>query len=328
MAVEEIIKTTEVAPELGSAEYNTAMEAKFDASQVAETPEETPVEEPAAEVAEKPEGVPAKFYNKETGVVDYASLTKSYNELEKGKGKTKPKLEKAGVSESDALVLAQVKHDAAKALAEAEGATEEDKSAFIEADELLTLAKASAITAKKAEADADVAKDLVNKSGFDFDKLTAEYAEDGGLSEESILGLEAGGIPRATVESYIRGQEALATQWDNTAKAEAGGTEGYAEMVTWASNALSPEEIAAYDKAVNDEDIDSVKLAVRGLRAQYEDANGKEPELLGGTTSGQVSSSGYGSRAEMVKDMSDPQYARDAAYRQKVARKVAKTTAF
>lgn len=45
------------------------------------------------EVAPKPEGVPDKFYNAETGKVDYDSLAKSYTELEKKQ--SQPKQEEA-----------------------------------------------------------------------------------------------------------------------------------------------------------------------------------------------------------------------------------------
>jgi hypothetical protein len=53
-------------------------------------------EEPVEEIAPKPEGIPDKFYNETTGVVDYASLAKSYAELEKrNSAKASPKEEVA-----------------------------------------------------------------------------------------------------------------------------------------------------------------------------------------------------------------------------------------
>lgn len=334
MAVEETPKTTEAAPQEGSEEYNKAMMETYDASKakLAEDIGEAPPETPAVEVQEKPEGVPDKFYNKETGEVDYASLTKSYNELEKGRGKAKPveaNIAPAGlVSSADAVILAQVKHDAAKETAEADDATEEDKLAFNEASDALTLAQADAISAKKTEIDEEAARAIVEKTGIDFDGLAQEYQELGGLSEASVDNLVAQGIPKATVESYIRGQEALATQWEAEAKSEVGGEEGYATLTKWASTNLSADDVQAYDTVVNGGDINAVKLAVRGLKAQFEEANGKEPKLLGGTSGSSSSSSGYNSRAEMVQDMSDPRYAKDSAYRQQIANKVAKTTAF
>lgn len=327
--VEEVAMDTteESTPDIvvGSDEYNKQMADKFDASQES-TPEDT---EEKVEIPEKPDGIPAKFYNKETGEVDYASLTKSYNELEKGRGKVKATPDATPkVNSDDAVVLAKVRHDEAKTKADAEGATQEDKDAFALADEVLTLAKADAITARKTTEEANTAKALVEKSGFDFDELTTEYTNHGFLSEESIASLVEGGIPEATVESYLAGQEALAAQWENEAKSIAGGKEAYATMITWASKTLAPEEIKAYDTAVNNRDIDQVKLAVSGLKAKYEDSNGREPTLLGGTTGGNTSAGGYASRQEMVKAMSDPRYGQDPSYRAAVANKVGKTTAF
>jgi len=322
--------SVDVPPEAGTDAYNKEMADKFDASQGTEQPEEAAVEEEApVEVAAKPDGVPDKFYNKETGEVDYASLTKSYNELEKGRGKTKAKTEVAQkANPEDAVVLAKVRHDAAKEKAEADDATQEDLDALEFADEALTLAKADVITAKKADKDADAAKALVEKSGMDFDKLTAEYAEQGFLSEDSRASLVNGGIPEATIDSYIAGQEALAAQWEFKAKEAAGGEEAYASMTAWATDALTADEITAYDKAVNGNDIEAVKLAVIGLRAKYEDSNGREPRLLGGSTGGKQSTGGFDSRAEMIAAMSDPRYGKDPSYRKQVEAKVGKTTAF
>ena len=321
--------SVDVPPEAGTDAYNKQMAEKFDASQGTEQSEEATVEETPVEVAAKPDGVPDKFYNKETGEVDYASLTKSYNELEKGRGKAKPKPQEAlKVSTDDAVVLAKVKYDEAKEKAEADGATQGDKDSLEAADEALTLAKAGAITAREDSKKADEAQALVEKSGFNFDELAAEYADKGELSADSIEGLVKGGIPEATIHAYIAGQEALAAQWDTEAKEVAGGKEAYAEMIAWAGKALTPEEIKAYDTAVNTSDINQVKLAISGLRAKYEDSNGKEPRLLGGSTGGNQSTGGFGSRAEMIAAMSDPRYGNDPSYRKQVEAKVGKTTAF
>lgn len=327
MAELENIETPAAEPEVGTDAYNEAMAAKFDAAQGDET--EVVEEAETAEVPTKPEGVPAKFYNKETGEVDYASLTKSYNELEKGRGKTKAKTaEPLKVNADDAIVLSQVRHDAAKAKAEADGASQADKDALVVAEDDLTIAKANAITARKADSEAVAAKELVDKSGFDFEELSSEYAANGQLSQDSIDGLVAGGIPEATIESYIAGQEALAAQWESSIKETAGGPEAYADMISWATDGLTADEIQAYDTAVNGTDIDSVKLAVTGLKAKYEDEHGREPKLLGGTTGGNPSTQGFNSRAEMISAMADPRYARDPSYRKQIENKVGKTTAF
>lgn len=60
-----------------------------------------PVEVKPAEVPPKPEGIPDKFYNAETGVVDYASLAKSYAELEKKVSQPKAPEPNAGEAPKD-----------------------------------------------------------------------------------------------------------------------------------------------------------------------------------------------------------------------------------
>jgi len=77
-------ETLEVKPvdSTESPEYIAAMAAKGSAAVNGGVEPEAPAEIPA-----KPEGIPDKFYNAETGVVDYTALAKSYVELEKSKGK-------------------------------------------------------------------------------------------------------------------------------------------------------------------------------------------------------------------------------------------------
>ena len=51
------------------------------------------------EVAAKPEGIPDKFYDAETGKVDYDSMAKSYNELEKKQSGQKEEVKEESVEE-------------------------------------------------------------------------------------------------------------------------------------------------------------------------------------------------------------------------------------
>ena len=80
----------------------------------------------------------------------------------------------------------------------------------------------------------------------------------------------------------------------------------------------------AYDTAVNSKDIETAKLAVVGLKAKFEKANGNEPNLVEGkaTVSGQ---DGYKSWAEVTAAMSDDRYTKDPAYQALVQDKLAKS---
>ena len=101
-----------------------------------------------------------------------------------------------------------------------------------------------------------------------------------------------------------------------------GGDEAYTEMATWAAGNMSEGEKKAYNTAVNSKDMDTVKLAVDGLRAKYESANGSEPNLTQGKAT-PTTEQGYKSWAEVTAAMSDSRYAKDPAYQAMVKNKIA-----
>jgi len=179
----------------------------------------------------------------------------------------------------------------------------------------------------EAPAAPDAAAQALESKGLKLDTFSAEFAQAGALSEASYAALEAAGIPKGTVDAYIAGQQALATQVRSQAFELAGGEENFNAMVSWAKNGLTPGEIAAYDQAVTTGSVDQAKLAISGLKARYEAANGREPQLLGGGNAN-AGNAGYGSTAEMVRDMSDPRYSKDEAFRKQVEAKLSRTTAF
>ena len=163
----------------------------------------------------------------------------------------------------------------------------------------------------------------VEAAGVDFDSLQQEYNQ-GGLSEDAYSKLAEAGFPKNLVDSWIQGQEALASDYQSSVHNIVGGEQAYGEMIGWASDNLSEAEIAAYDKAVDSGDIDMVKLAVSGLQSKYQAAEGSDPALIAGQS---ASSSGgnYSSWAEVTTAMRDPRYARDPAYRQSVADKLGRS---
>lgn len=146
---------------------------------------------------------------------------------------------------------------------------------------------------------------------------TDEYTESGTLSDETFKALEDAGIPRAYVESYIAGQQALVSNEADQVKAEIGGAETYNQMLEWAGNNLSDVEIEAYNSMVESGNINQAKVAAKGLYAQFVSANGKAPTLTQGRTSGS-SVAPFTSTAQITQAMSDPKYATDPAFRKSV----------
>ena len=101
-----------------------------------------------------------------------------------------------------------------------------------------------------------------------------------------------------------------------------GGQEAYGNMIQWASQNLSEQEVNLYDAAMDKGDPLTMFFAAQALFARYQDGVGYDGELLTGTAP-QSSSQGFRSQAELVAAMSDPRYDRDPAYRQDIADKLA-----
>ena len=99
-----------------------------------------------------------------------------------------------------------------------------------------------------------------------------------------------------------------------------GGEAKYNEMIGWASQNMSEQEIELYDSIMDRGDPAAAYFAVQALSYRYQDANGVEGNLVQGKPPS--SSAGFRSQAELVQAMSDPRYDSDPAYRQDVARKL------
>lgn len=175
------------------------------------------------------------------------------------------------------------------------------------------------------ETASDVAELLDNK-GLDFDVFQQEYNENGQLSDDAYAALDEAGFPRSVVDTWIQGQDALASQVTGEMYNIVGGQEDYNNMVSWAADTLPESEIDAFNATMTSQNPDMIRLAIQGLNARYRSE--AEPSLLQGGT-GTVSSGGrFESNAELTAAMSDPRYSKDPAYRQQVADKLARSSLF
>lgn len=170
--------------------------------------------------------------------------------------------------------------------------------------------------------DLEIAEKAVESAGLNMDNLATEYNEKGELDTKSYEALEKAGIPKDYVNQFIEGQKAIADQQATSIKDMVGGVDAYTEMSNWAAENMSEQEKTAYNTAVNSKDIETAKLAVVGLKAKFESANGNEPSLVEGkgTITGQ---DGYRSWAEVTAAMGDDRYQKDPAYQAMVQEKLA-----
>ena len=113
----------------------------------------------------------------------------------------------------------------------------------------------------------------------------------------------------------------ITTSQINQIKNSAGGEKQYASIVNWAKTNLPQDQIQAFDEVVNTGSVQAIQLAVSGLKAEYDSANGVEGRMVTGKTapnSGDV----FRSQADLVRAMNDSRYDSDPAYRQDVIEKL------
>jgi len=158
-----------------------------------------------------------------------------------------------------------------------------------------------------------------------FSKYSTEYVDNAGkLSEESYAEIqEKYNFSKELVDSFIRGQEALTSKDLNEVYSEVGGQEQYDQFIAWASENLPDSDVQSYNDTVNNADMSTIKLALRGLYSSYAKDAGVSPSLLQGT--GKASAGGYESKGQMIADMGKPEYKTDSAFRDQVERKLAAT---
>ena len=253
----------------------------------------------------------------------YAGKYKSAEELEKAYGELQKKLGDQGSEDSEATgdtEPVESKEDSQETK-EVEGVTEgylEDGSVDY-----------SAVN----EQYGDQLGDIFKNSNIDPWDISNHFHENNGtISEEMYTSLENAGLSRASVDSYLAGRAVesgynseesndISDATVNEIKSYAGGEESYSNMVQWASENLESGAVEAFDNIVNTGSVDAIKLAVNGLKAQYQNSVGFEGTMVTGKAPVEQKDI-YRSQAELVAAMSDRRYDNDPAYRQDVIAKL------
>ena len=101
-----------------------------------------------------------------------------------------------------------------------------------------------------------------------------------------------------------------------------GGESTYKDMLNWAGESFSKEEIEMYDSVMADGNANAIFFAVQALNGKYTDAVGKDGQLLTGRSAAPAADNSFRSQSELVAAMSDKRYDSDPAYRSDVMRKL------
>ena len=100
-----------------------------------------------------------------------------------------------------------------------------------------------------------------------------------------------------------------------------GGEENYKNMMGWATQNVPEQEVNLYDAVMDKGDPLAAYFAVQSMALRYQDAVGKDGQLVRGKAPKQTSDV-FNSQQEMVKAMEDPRYNDDPAYREAILEKL------
>ena len=165
---------------------------------------------------------------------------------------------------------------------------------------------------------------LINEASAEY------YANDNTLSPETIEKFQSMSS-QDLVNAYLQLQQGQPAQQQtsvemtdadvNSIKNSVGGEGEYGKLVGWAGENLDKGSIDAFDSIVETGNTQAIKLALSGLKSQYDSANGYEGRMLQGKAP-KTSSDVFRSQAEVVAAMSDARYDDDPAYRQDLIAKL------
>ena len=100
----------------------------------------------------------------------------------------------------------------------------------------------------------------------------------------------------------------------NTVYNSVGGEEQYEQLTSWAADNMDETALDAFNSIIDQGNPTAIQIAVAGMKAEYDNAEGYEGRMLTGKAA--RATDGFRSQAEVVRAMSDPRYDRDPAYRQ------------
>jgi len=166
-----------------------------------------------------------------------------------------------------------------------------------------------------------------------FTDIATRFDEAGGLTQDDMEKLSSMDS-KDLIETYFKyhavqsaknTQEVATAQQLKTIRDSVGGDEAYGEMIQWAGQNLSADEIDSFNSVANSNNAAALSFAVEALSNRWKSVEGYEAPLVTGkkaASTGKV----FRSQAELGRAIADPRYSTDPAYRQDVEQKLARSS--
>ena len=175
--------------------------------------------------------------------------------------------------------------------------------------------------AKEKTPESNILDDLWDQatSGKEYNKETLEA-----LNKMSATDLANMHLEYRKANQAQPAKRDLTQQEVNELQGVVGGKENYGNMMKWAQQNLTEQEVQMFDTVMERGDPLSAFFAVRSLAYRYNDTIGYDGKMLTGNAP-KANTDVYKSQAQVVEAMSDPRYDRDTAYRQEVMEKLSRS---
>ena len=155
-----------------------------------------------------------------------------------------------------------------------------------------------------------------------FNKAADEYKETGEITEESIEQLskmDSKDLIKSYLDFYTKSQATAELQATQVAEIKniAGGEQGYKDLTDWASQNLEKTELEQFNAVANTQNYTAIKFAVEALNSRFRQKEGFEAPLVTGKPVADGAKP-YRSQAELARDIANPLYNTDPAFRNDV----------
>lgn len=165
-----------------------------------------------------------------------------------------------------------------------------------------------------------------------FTEIATRFDTEGGLTPEDMETLTSMDS-KSLIETYFKyhavqtaktTQEVATAQQLKSIRDSVGGDDAYGQMIQWAGQNLSPEEVDSFNSVANSNNAAALSFAVEALSNRWKSVEGYEAPLVTGKKAPSKSKS-FRSQAELARAISDPRYSTDPAYRMDVEEKLARS---
>lgn len=159
---------------------------------------------------------------------------------------------------------------------------------------------------------------------IDFAKLTAEFNENGGLTDATQATLSKLGVTPEVTQLFFAGVEAITNSRVAEVHAAAGSADEYTALVEWGKKNLSTTEQAAFDQALDravvEGDAAAINLMIPAIKAKMQGDGPSYVQARPGQGAGSIQP--FANRSEQNAAINDRRYGRDSGYTREVERRI------